>query len=144
MKVFLLVILPFISLNFSADPLELNESVAVIVHESVAVSSFSKNDLIEIYTLRRSSWSDGSRITITDYKGESQIRDEFYSYIDIRVSAIKRLWLKEQFTGRSLPPKVVRSVDEMTKLVVGNPGTIGYVPVSDIPEESKVLMIIER
>lgn len=144
MKVLLLVILPFIGLNFSADPLDLNESVAVIVHESVSVSSFSKNDLIEIYTLRRSSWSDGSRITITDYKGESQIRDEFYSYIDIRVSAIKRLWLKEQFTGKSLPPKVVKSVDEMTKLVIENPGTIGYVPVSEIPEGAKVLMVIER
>ena len=144
MKALLLVILPLITLNFSADPLDLNESVAIIVHESIAVSSFNKNDLVEIYTLRRSSWSDGSRIIITDYKGESQLRDEFYSYIDIQVSAIKRLWLKEQFTGRSLPPKVVKSVDEMSKLVTENPGTIGYVPVSDIPEGVRVLLIIER
>ncbi len=144
MKIFFLSILFFLPFGTSNDSLSVNEDVAIIVQESVNVTAISKAELIEIYTLRRNVWSGGNRITVSDYKGSSEIRDLFYSYIDIRLSAIKRLWLKEQFTGRSLPPKVVKSVDEMTKLVINNPGTIGYVPVSKVPDGVKVLLVIKQ
>lgn len=115
------------------------EDVLVVVHESVESPELSRSDLLEIYTLRRGYWNDGSRISVADYKGSSEIRSAFYSDLDIRINAIKRIWLKEQFTGSSLPPKVVENVDEMVELISENPGTIGYIPRSGLTEELKVL-----
>ena len=137
----LLVISTFFTAFYDHD---LQEDLAVIVHESVDVESIDKDDLLEIYTLNRQNWRGDTNIIVSDYKGNSDVRDIFYDYIGTNVNSIKRIWLRAQFTGRTTPPNIVKSIDEMIESVLDRPGTIGYVPMSKVPEGAKVLLRINH
>jgi len=118
-------------------------SMAVIVHESVETNKLDKNEVLNIYLLRKQLWDSNKRIRIADYKGNSSIRIAFYNFFNTTPTNIKKIWLRAQFTGRSIPPIVVDSVDEMWKVVLENPGTIGYVPINQVPVNAKILLQID-
>lgn len=113
--------------------------IAVIVDTSVSTNMLSVDELKQIYTLRKQNWSDGKRIYVADYKGDSKLREDFYTSIDFKIQAIKRIWLRAQFSGRTIPPKVVDTVSEMTMIVTEKPGTIGYIPADQVSEDVKVI-----
>lgn len=138
MERLILAILLLLPAYFSSE-FSYTEDVLVVVHQSVEVEDISKSDLLDLYTLRKGYWGDGDAVYVADYKGKSTLRNEFYDYLGIRLDAIKRIWLKEQFTGNSLPPRVVKNTDEMIELVLENPGTIGYIPRSKLTDELKVV-----
>ena len=123
---------------------DIQEDLAVIVHESVDTGTIDKDDLLEIYTLNKQNWRDDSRIIVSDYKGNSDLRRAFYDELGTSVNSVKRIWLRAQFTGRTLPPSIVKSVDEMIKKVIERPGTVGYVPLSQVPEGVRVIMEISH
>ncbi len=118
-------------------------SISIIVHESIDTSSIDKDELLDIYTLSKQRWEDNSRIQVADYKGSPAIRALFYDELNTSSNNIKRIWLRAQFTGRSTPPKVVNSVDEMIEIIIDFPGTIGYVPSTSVPANVKVLIEID-
>ena len=122
---------------------EVNESdIAVIISSTIRQDSITNETLLNIYTLRVRNWDDGTRITVSDYRGSSDLRNEFYHYLGTQVNTIKKVWLRAQFTGKITPPRTVDSVDEMISLVIDNPGTIGYVPIDQVPENTTILLII--
>ncbi len=127
------------NISFAQD----SEIIAVIVHESVDTKNLDINDLINIYTLSRQNWENNDRIRVADYKGSPSYRRDFYDALDTTPNNIKRIWLRAQFTGRSIPPKIVNSIEDMVELVIENPGTIGYVPLSQVPANSKIIMQID-
>jgi len=71
--------------------------VAVIVHESVKSDELSSQQLLDIYTLNAQNWSDGKKIYVTDFKGDSEIRTKFYNYMSINKNDMKRIWLRKKF-----------------------------------------------
>ena len=124
----------------SSSSVEWEENIAVIISSSVDQDYISKEVLLNIYTLRVRNWDDGTRITVSDYRGNSDIRNEFYRYLGTQVNTIKKVWLRAQFTGKITPPRTVDSVEEMITLVLENPGTIGYVPIDQVPENATILL----
>ncbi len=123
---------------------DFDENIAVIVHESIESNFLSEEELLEIYTLSNHNWSDKTRIKVADYKGENYLRIHFYNSLNLTPRTIKKLWLRAQFTGRTVPPKVVDSISDMIDLVVNNPGTIGYVPITRVPPDVKVIFEIRN
>lgn len=140
------IIFLFLSCSFNAHVLLAqivpNNEIAVIVSSSVRQDSISNETLLNIYTLRIRNWDDGTRITVSDYRGNSDIRNHFYRYLGTQVNTIKKIWLRAQFTGKITPPRTVDSVEEMVSTVMENPGTIGYVPINQVPEDAIILLII--
>jgi len=120
-----------------------SEPIVIIVNESIEIDQIDINELIDIYTLSKQRWDDNTRIRVADYKGSQDIRDTFYNALHTTPNNIKKIWLRAQFTGRSIPPIVVDSVDEMWKVVLENPGTIGYVPFNQVPVNAKILLQID-
>lgn len=124
---------------------EIDESeIAVIISSTINQDSITNEILLNIYTLRIRNWDDGTRIIVSDYRGNAQLRDEFYGYLGTQVNTIKKVWLKAQFTGRITPPRTVDKVQEMIDLVLENPGTIGYVPLNAVPENATILLILRH
>ena len=120
------------------------DDIAVIVSNKVIQSELTKDELLNIYTLRTRNWENGSRIVVSDYKGTSELRSQFYVYLGTQINTIKKVWLKAQFTGKITPPRTVDSVENMNALILENPGTIGYVPLSQVPDEATVLLVISH
>ncbi|MBO6536268.1 MAG: hypothetical protein JJ966_08605 [Balneolaceae bacterium] len=120
------------------------ESISIVVHESIETDAINIAQLKAFYTLNTLNWKDGNRIRLADYKGDNYLRIRFYSKLDLTPSKIKKIWLRAQFTGKSIPPNVVNSVAEMIEAVTDLPGTIGYVPTSRVSPDMRILFEISN
>jgi ABC-type phosphate transport system substrate-binding protein len=118
------------------------EAIVVIVHESVKTQDLTQQQLVDIYTLNAQNWGDGKKIVVTDFKGDGELREKFYSFLAIKPNEIKRIWLRKQFSGSGTPPLTVSSEEEMIERVIAKPGTIGYVTAGRVPPKTRVVATI--
>ena len=136
------IVLLLLSSLFSI-PIDLeDDDIAVIVSSEIQQAEISKEDLINIYTLRKQNWDDGARIYISDYKGNSEIRNRFYDYLGTSVNNIKKIWLRAQFTGKISPPRILGDSSDILDEVINSPGTIGFVPSSMVTEDVTIILLI--
>jgi ABC-type phosphate transport system substrate-binding protein len=128
-------------------PEQLCGQVAVIAHKSVPFSSVELGTLLDVYTLNTKHWSDGSKITVLELKGDSQTKSRFYSHLNTSPVEMQKMWLKKQFAGKSLPPTAVSSEQEVIDKVGNTPGAIGYVSAEKMTKEAskdvKILAMIK-
>lgn len=118
--------------------------VAVIAHKSVPLDEIDKSELLDIYTGDKSLWSDGKPVIIFDLKPKGDIRDTFYSFLEMSPTRIKTIWMKRMLSGDADPPEFLNSEEEMLQKVASTPGAIGFVSQSKENDDVKVLMIIEK
>jgi len=98
----------------------------VIVNASVPPASFSVKELLDVYTLNKTHWEDGSRVTVFDLK-RGKTKEAFYEYIGMSEDDLQRIWLRKQFTGKARPPHSLSDENELVERVGRTPGAIGYV-----------------
>ncbi len=120
------------------------ESISVVVNEQIDTKKIDIERLKAMYTLNSQNWDDGNRIRLADYKGDNYLRIQFYVVLGLTPGKIKKIWLKAQFTGKSIPPKVVNSISEMIEVVTDYPGTVGYLPSSRVTADMNVLFEIRN
>ena len=118
----------------------LQAQTVVIVNNSVPASSIVPKELLDVYTLNKVHWDDGSRITVFDLK-RGQAKEEFYAHIDMSEEDLQRIWLRKQFTGKARPPRSMANEDELIDMVNRTPGAIGYASARKIPKKSNVRIV---
>ncbi len=107
-------------------PRSLQAQTVIIVNESVSAKSLSVKELMDVYTLNKSHWDDGSRISVFDLKA-GKVKEAFLSHVGMSEDELKRIWLRKQFTGKARPPKAFTTEQEVMEQVARTPGAIGYV-----------------
>ena len=107
-------------------PARVAAQTVVIVNESVSARMLSQKDLMDIYTLNRAHWDDGSRISVLDLK-RGKTKESFLTHIGMREDELKRIWLRKQFTGKARPPRALTSEEEVLDHVSRTAGAIGYI-----------------
>ncbi|PLX23922.1 MAG: hypothetical protein C0600_13975 [Ignavibacteria bacterium] len=113
----------------------------VIVNTSVPSStSFDVDELLDVYTLNKAHWEDGSRITVFDLK-RGKSKAAFYEYIGMSEEELQRIWLRKQFTGRARPPRSLSSEEEIVERVGRTPGAIGYVQNQSVKNNRNVRVV---
>jgi len=118
----------------------LHAQTVVIVNRSVPASSIAAKELLDVYTLNKVHWDDGSRITVFDLK-RGKSKEDFYAYLDMSEEDLQRIWLRKQFTGKARPPRSMANEDELIDMVNRTPGAIGYVSARKIPKKSNVRIV---
>lgn len=98
----------------------------VIVNTAVPASSLSVDELMDVFTLNKTHWDDGSRVTVFDLKN-GRAKNAFYEHIGMTEDDLQRIWLRKQFTGKARPPRSLSSEGEIVELVGRTAGGIGYV-----------------
>lgn len=101
--------------------------VYVVVNDSVQTDSLNSEKIVEIYTLNKSNWDNGERITVIDIKGADDAKDYFYKCINLDANSVKKIRLKKLFTGAAKPPKAVNTKKELIDMVASTPGAVGYI-----------------
>ena len=115
------------------------EVVAVVSAKS-PVTALTKNQIADIFLGKNNRFPDGSTAVPVDQTEGSAERDEFYLRISGKSSAqIKAYWSRLIFTGRGQPPQEVSNGTEVKKLVIRNPGTIGYIDSKLVDDSVKEL-----
>ena len=136
-RIFLIVLILFI------NSLALSQ-IAIITNKSVTNRTLSRENVIDIYSLNSQNWSDGTKIIVTDYKGDSETKNKFYGFLDFPFAKMQKLWLKKQFSGAGMPPQSYHSAKEIIEKVISTPGAIGYIPSSLATKEVNVVLVFSN
>jgi hypothetical protein len=127
-----------LGLGFSA----VSADVVAVVSAKSSLTTLSKNQLMDIFFGKRTSFPDGSPAVPIDQTEGSAVRDEFYSSIaGMSPAQVKAFWAKIIFTGRGQPPKTVATSLEAKKLLIANPNTISYIDQSLVDSSVRVVIV---
>jgi ABC-type phosphate transport system substrate-binding protein len=118
-----------------------NSQTVVIAHKDVPQKKLSKTQLLEIYTLNQARWDDGTRVKVIDMKQNTTMKQTFYEHIDMEQNALRKIWLKKQFTGKALPPKLVDNEQDVLDRVENTQGAIGYVSLARAKRNKSVKIL---
>jgi ABC-type phosphate transport system substrate-binding protein len=114
--------------------------VVAVVSAGSAVTTLSRNQLLDIFLGRANRFSDGTPAVPLDQAEGSAVRDEFYSKLAGQTAAqIKAYWSKIIFTGRGQPPPTVPNDVEVKKRIRANPAAIGYIDRSAVDDSVRVV-----
>lgn len=118
--------------------------VAIISHKTVPVDSITKSALLDLYTGDIQSWSNGEPVIVFDLKTRGDTKTIFYDFLGKKSSRMKSIWLKKKLSGEWDPPESSDTEDEIIKKVSTTTGAIGFVSLSKVTDDVKVLFIIQE
>ena len=126
-----------------AGPTAAGAQVAVVAHKSVPTDDIDMRRLLDIYSLEETRWQDGTRIVPFDLKGKNGLKEQFYGFIGRRPEDMKRIWLRLILSGEGRSPTLLKSSEAVLAQVAETPGAIGYVPLTAVTDEVKVIATIQ-
>jgi ABC-type phosphate transport system substrate-binding protein len=104
---------------------------AVVVNQANPTASLSRVDVARLFLKKVTSWPDGGPVAAVDQARTAPVRRVFS--VDVHQKdpdAVAAHWQVQVFSGRDVPPRVLRSDAEVIAFVRSNPGAIGYVSAS--------------
>lgn len=134
----IMMLLLAISFHLNSNP---QSKVSIITNKSLNLNSLTTIELIEIYTLNRKFWDDDTRIVIVDMKGENECKSSFYELLEMDYTELQKIWLRKQFSGAGIPPKVFKTSEEIIEMVAQTEGAIAYIPSEMVSNKIKVITI---
>ena len=94
----------------------------------------------KIYSGALRSWPDGTPVLALDQPEDTELRALFSTQILNRsVANMRALWSQNLFTGRGVPPKVVKLDSDVKRIVSSDKQAIGYIMASQIESNLKVI-----
>lgn len=123
MKTYLSLILLMFSLVFSGS----TQAVDVICNSSVDSTDLTQQQLRRIFTMRTTTWPDGSPIVVFVLSSKSITHQTFSKEVlQLFPYQLDRLWHKLSFSGMGTTPTQVNSIEAMQQAVAKTQGAIGY------------------
>ena len=118
--------------------------VVAVVSDKSALTSLSRNQVVDIFLGRAVRFPDGTRAVPIDQAEGTAARDEFYTRFAGKSAAqLKAHWSKIIFTGRGQPPRAASTDSETKKLLAQDPNAIGYIERSAVDGTVRVVMRAE-
>ncbi len=111
----------------------------VILSSKNPISKLSKEQVSQIFMGQAKTFYTGGAAEPLDLLEESETRNQFYKkLLNKPATQMKAYWSKMEFSGSAHAPRAL-SVAEVVKTVASNPKFIGYVDVSAVTPEVKVV-----
>ncbi len=118
------------------------DDLVLVVHPQSGVETLSRNQVINIYMGRHRQLPSGIAALPVDLAPE---REDFYLLLtDKTLAEINAYWARLIFSGRASPPRQAQSTEELLDLVANNRGAIGYVRRSDLNNQVKAVVAVDR
>ena len=121
-----------------------SSEIAVIVHESVPAVEIGQPELLDLTVGDKSFWSDGSPVILFDLQRKDEIRRSYFRFLGIRSSRVKSIWMKRVLSGDAEPPEALTSQEEMLNRVATTPGAMGFVDLSKVAGDVRVVIVLEK
>lgn len=115
------------------------ESMVVIANPG-AGSSLSKDQVANIYLGKKMAVPWGGEAFPVDLPDTSPLREKFYVRLTGKTAAeTKAYWARLIFTGMGLPPRQMKTDEDVKKLVSTSKGAIGYIDSNSVDASIKVV-----
>lgn len=117
--------------------------VVVVVSARSPVTALSMDQVADIFLGNTGSFPDGSQAIPVDQPDGAPSRTEFYMKATGKSpQLLKAHWSKLVFTGKGEPPREVRDVDTLKKMIADNPRYIGYIDKSAVDASVKPVLTL--
>ena len=114
----------------------------VIVNDNVKVNSLSESSVRWIFSMRQTTWEDGSAIKVYVLQQQDPAHQNFCKEVlSMFPYQLERTWNKLAYSGLGEKPTLVTDSQEMIDMVSQEPGAIGYVLSTSLPPNLHVLHI---
>ena len=130
----------------TTPPVSAQDAVAIVAHPGVEVDDLSFAELRNIFMAEQQFWPDRSRITMLVRAPQARERDIVLNQIyQMDEDEYRRYWIAKMFRAE-VPsgPKSVFSWDMTRDLVTVIPGSIAFMPASEVGPSLKVIRIDGR
>ncbi len=117
------------------------ESLAVIVNNNNPVTSLTKTNIAAMYRGEELHWSDGGRIKLVNREIASPVRGVFYEKV---LNAKSNQQFFRQGTPVAVQSLIQRSEEAVIRFVSAIEGAIGYVSLSKVNDNVKVVFILQE
>jgi hypothetical protein len=127
-----------------AEPEREPAAIAVIVGKSSVVTGISRDELREIYLRRQRLWPSGARVVPINLPADHPARERFSQLVLGRSpNDLMSYWNTRYFEGVT-PPAIVRSAAAVRAYLAAEPDAIAYLPVGDVDETCRVILVLGR
>ena len=128
----------------SAGVVASESPIAVVVAQNSKIESITKRELIDVFMGRFDVLESGQKVQPVDYVYGSALRANFYqALVGKSERQINAYWSRLIFSGRAKPPAQVGSVDESVEFILTDNSALSYIPVSNVSEEMKIVLVLE-
>lgn len=117
-----------------------DERYVFVVVSGQQVQSLDQKTLRAIFSMRLQSWKDGSKVHVFVLPDDDATHRQFVREI-LRMypHQLRRSWDRAIYSGMGEAPQVVASEEEMTRRLIANPGSIGY--LSEDPRDERLYTV---
>lgn len=123
-----------------ATALPVKAQVVMVSAAAGPVQALSRSEAEQLYLGRRTTLDSGQAVTLLDL-ANGEVRNAFYQQLTGKNPIQTRAyWSRQVFTGRALPPREARSIEEAREILVAEPNTIGYLPAAEIDSRLRILL----
>ncbi|OFI36151.1 hypothetical protein BFC17_09385 [Alteromonas lipolytica] len=128
----------------SAGVVASEAAIAIVVAQNSTIESISKRELIDVFMGRFDVLESGQKVQPVDYVNGSALRANFYrALVGKSERQINAYWSRLIFSGRAKPPAQVDSISESVEFILTNNTALSYIPVSNVSEEMKIVLVLE-
>jgi len=114
-----------------ALPASASDGYKLVVNQRNPASTLSRSEVARIFLKKVTNWPDGLAVVAIDQERTAAVRAQFSSdVLGKDADAISAHWQVLVFSGRDVPPKILKSDDDVLNFVRANAGAIGYVSPS--------------
>ena len=121
------------------------QSIAVVVNQSVDITTLTPAQLRMIFAGRTQFWPDGSRIRVFVLPPESDTHQYFCrQLLNIYPYQLERIWQQVVYSGQGEAPKTSDTAQAMQDIIGQTPGAIGYLqPPGQINKDIRMITVGE-
>lgn len=124
--------------------LSVSAQIAVIVHPDNQ-QNIDIADIKRLYTLRQFSYQNGSIAFLFMLPYSIPEREQFDQIVSgLSSNQLMTYWSKIVFAGKGTPPRSVRGIDEMLRVISVTPNSMGYVPEWALSDEWRERVLVVR
>jgi len=127
----------------AAEP-EAVSKIAVVVGEKSFVTRVSLDELRDLYLRRMRVWPNGTRAIPINLPPDNPLRERFVRAVLGRSTRdLVPYWNARYFEGIT-PPAVLPSAAAIRSYLEVEPAAIAYVPLEEVKDPARVLLVLDR
>jgi ABC-type phosphate transport system substrate-binding protein len=105
-----------------------DEAYRIVVNPLNPAVAVARAELARLFMKQIPAWPNGMPVAVVDQPRTAPVRASFSRDIHKKdVEAVAAYWATRVYSGREVPPPVLRSDDDVLEFVRQTPGGLGYV-----------------
>jgi hypothetical protein len=119
--------------------------VVVVANTKSGIDKLSRDEVINIFLGRFRQLPSGLSALPIDLPATQAERATFYRLlVNKELADINAYWARLVFSGRTIPPRQAKSIEEVIDFVSTTPGAVGYLDRAKIDGRVKVVLELNQ